>query len=220
MISMQHRSKLIFCSSTALLSLSLLFACKPAKTGAREDLISLLKGANVEGFNFGIEENETQAISSLTNSAVRQLVTLDGGTATLVLRYTSVKDKKTNVTKTSKTEIVKSGKELTLQVTDIANGEVIFKQRFPAPEPHQPADATSGLPTFDTLEACLNDFDCTRRGPLQCEANRTCQDQYAALMCCLKNGQCLSVHLVIKPTTFKCKLPPVIPDFEGVVFSQ
>jgi hypothetical protein len=220
MISMQHRSKLIICSSTALLSLSLLFACKPAKTDAREDLIGSLKGADVEGFNFGTEENETQAISSFTNSAVRQLVTLDGGTTNLVLKYTGIKDKKTNVTKTSKTEIVKSGKELTLQVTDIANGKVVFKQRFPVPEPHQPADVTHGSPTFDTLEACIDDFNCTRRGSLQCEANRTCQDQYAALTCCLKNGQCFSVHLVIKPTTFKCTWTPVIPNFEGVVFSQ
>jgi hypothetical protein len=220
MISMQHRWKLIFCLSTALVSLSLLFACKPAKTDAREDLISLLKGANVDGFNFGTEENETQTVSSLTNSAVRQLVTLDGGTTNLVLRYTGIIDKKTNITRTSRTEIVKSGKELTLQVTDIANGEVIFKQKFPVPEPHQPADVTSGSPTFDTLEACLDDFNCTRRGSLQCEANRTCQDQYAALMCCLKNGQCFSVHLVIKPTTFKCTWAPVIPNFEGFVFSQ
>jgi hypothetical protein len=220
MISMQHRSKLIFCLSTVLLSLSLLFACKPAKTDAREDLISSLKGANVEGFNFGTEENETQTISSLTNSAVRQLVTLDGGTTNLVLRYTSVKDKKTNITRTSKAEIVKSGKELTLQVTDIANGEVIFKQRFPVPEPHQPSDATGGPPTFDTLEACINDFNCTRRGTLQCEANRTCQDQYAALTCCLKNGQCFSVHLIIRPTTLKCTLTSVIPNLEGFVFSQ
>jgi hypothetical protein len=220
MFSTQYRSKLIFCSSTALLSLGLLFACKPVKTDPREDLISSLKGANVEGFNFSTEENETQAISSLTNSAVRQLVTLDGGTTSLVLRYTSVRDRKTNITKTSKTEVAKSGKELTLQVTDIASGEVIFKQIFPVPEPHQPTGATSGPPTFDTLEACINDFNCTRRGPLECEANRTCQDQYAALTCCLQNGQCFSVHLIIKPTTFKCKLPPVIPDFEGVVFSQ
>jgi hypothetical protein len=220
MISMQHRSKLIFCSSAALLSLSLLFACKPAKTNAREDLISSLKGANVEGFNFGTEENETQTISSLTNSAVRQLITLDGGKTSLVLRYTSVKDKNTNATKTSKAEIVKSGKELTLQVTDIANGEVMFKQTFPAPEAHRPADATSGPPTFDTVEACLDDFNCTMRGPLQCEANRTCQNQWAALTCCLTNGQCISVHLIIWPTTFKCIVSPVVPNFEGVVFSQ
>jgi hypothetical protein len=174
----------------------------------------------VEGFNFGTEENETQTISSLTNSAVRQLVTLDGGTTNLVLRYTSVKGKKTNVTRTSRAEIVKSGKELTLQVTDIANGEVIFRQRFPVPEPHQRAGGIGGPPTFDTLEAWLRDFDCTRRGTLQCEANRTCQDQYAALTCCLTNGQCFSVHLIIKPTTFKCTRTFVIPDLEGFVFSQ
>jgi len=198
----------------------LVCSCKTTKPDPREDLLRSLKGANVEGYHFATKEDDAQVIASLTNSAVRNLIKLDSGATNLVLRYTSVKDKNTNTSKIYKTEIVKTGTALTLQVTDIATGEVVTRQTFPAPEPHKKTDATGRPPTFDSLEDCIRDFDCTRRGALQCEANRTCEDQFAALTCCLNNGQCISVHLIIRPTRLKCRLREIIPDFEGIVLSQ
>ncbi len=214
------RSESASCLAIVLLSLGLVCSCKTKMPDPREQLVRSLKGANVEGYNFATEEGETQAIASLTNSAVRNLIKLDSSATNLVVRYTSAKDKKVNTTRTYKTEIVKAGTALTLVVTDMATGEVVTRKAFPAPEPHKATDTAGPPPTFDSLEDCIRDFNCTRRGALQCEANRTCEDQFAALICCLKNGQCFSVHLIIRPTTLICRLRAVIPDLEGLVLSQ
>jgi len=214
-----HRPISAFFVSILLLSLGLLCSCKsPAAPSPRDELVSALKGANVDGFDFATSEDESQAVASLTNRAVRGLVNMDTGPTNFVLRYTRVKDKKTNTIKTYKTEMVKAGKEFTLQVTNLASNEVVSKNTFQRTEGHTPGDP--GPPTFDTLEDCIKDFDCTRRGALECEANRTCKDQFAALICCLNNGQCFSVHLIIRPTSLRCRLIDLIPDFEGFVLTQ
>ena len=221
MIPLHKRTVFTFCLATALLSLGLVSSCnKPTTTtDPREDLIGSLRGANVQGYLFATDEDDAQVTTSLTNSAVRNLIRLDSGSTGVVLRYTSVKDKKTNATKTYKTEVTKAGNALTLQVTDIATGAVVSKNAFPAPQPHNTGE-TGTAPTFDTLEACINDFNCKFRGALQCEADRTCQDQFAALTCCLKNGQCFSVHLVIRPISFRCRFSGFTTNLEGLVLSQ
>ena len=218
MIPLNKQSKSAFCLAIALLSLGLVSSCKtPAAPDPRQDLVNSLKGANVDGFLFATSEDDAQSIVSLTNNAVRSLIRLDSA-ANIVLRYTSIKEKNNNTTRVHKTEAVKTGTALALLVTDVATGDVISRKAFPAPEPHH-AD-TGAAPLFDSLEDCIKDFDCKRRGALQCEANRTCEDQFAALTCCLKNGQCFSVHLIIRPTSLRCRLIGFIPDLEGLVLSQ
>jgi hypothetical protein len=186
----------------------------------RQDLLRSLKGANVEGYHFATEEDETQVIASLTNSAVRNLIKLDSGDTDMALRYTSVKDKNTNTTRTYKTEITKTGTALTLLVTDIATGEVVSRKTFPIPESPNKPGATCPPPRFDSLDDCIKNFDCTRREAIQCEANRTCEAQLAGLSCCLKNGQGISVHFLITPTSLICRLGTFFPDRTGLVLSQ
>lgn len=220
MISPHNRSKSVFCLATALLSLGLVCSCKTATADSREELVRSLKGANVDGYHFATEEGDTQVINSLTNSSVRNPIRLDGDESNQVLRYTSVKDKGTNTTRTYKTEAIRSGSTLTIQVSDIATGEVASRKAFPAAAPHDRTGAGGSSPTFDSLEDCIADFNCTKKGAIQCEANRTCEDQFAALTCCLNNGQCFSVHLIIRPTSLRCRLAGVIPNLEGLVFTQ
>ena len=220
MISLHKRSESVFCLTMALLFLGLVCSCKTTTPpNPREELVTSLKGANVESYDFATNEDDTQAVASLTNSAVRNLIRLDSGATNLVLRYTRVKDKKTNSTRTYKTEVTKTGTTLTLLVTDFATGEVVSKDTFPAAEIHN-TDTTTPGPTFDSLEDCIKDFNCKNRGALECEANRTCQDQFAALTCCLKNGQCFSVHLIIRPTSLRCRLRDWIPNLEGLVLTR
>ena len=219
MISANDRSKSAFCLAIGLLSLGLVCSCKTTTApDPRQDLVNSLKGANVEGFLFATNEDEAQVVVSLTNSDVRTLIKLDSAASNLVLRYASVREKNTNTTRTYKTEVTKAGTALTLLVTDIATGEVVSRKTFPALE--TPHTDTPALPTFDSLEDCIKDFNCTRRGALECEANRTCEDQFAALTCCLKNGQCFSVHMIIRPTSLRCRLIGFLPDLEGLVLSQ
>jgi len=202
-----------------LFSIGLLCSCQTTVSDLKEEFVRSLKSANVEGYYFAIEEDETQIVTYLTNSAVRNLIQLEGDT-TVVLKYTRIKVKKANTAKTYITEVAKAGTALALLVKDIATGEVSSRKTFPVPEPHRDTDTTGSLPIFDSLEDCLRDFNCTRRGALQCEANRTCEDQYAAMICCLSDGLCYSVHLIIRPTTLRCKVAVPIPDFEGLVVKR
>ena len=64
----------------------------------------------------------------------------------------------------------------------------------------------------------MADFNCENKGAFLCEANRTCQPQFAALTCCLTNGQAFSVHLVVPPTRLRCLI--ALPDLEGLVLSR
>lgn len=219
MIFITKHSMSEFCLASMLFSIALLCSCQTTISDPREEFVRSLKGANVEGYYFAIEENETQIVTSLTNSAVRNLIQLDGDT-TVVLKYTRIKEKKANTAKIYITEVVKTGTALALLVKDIEKGEVSSRKTFPAPVPHNDTDTTGSLPIFDSLEDCLTNFNCTRRGALQCEANRTCEDQYAAMICCLSDGLCYSVHLIIRPTTLRCKVAVPIPNFEGFVFKQ
>ena len=208
MIFLKNRQKTRFCFAVVLLSLGLGCSCKTTIPDLRGELVRSLKGENVDGFHFATEEDESQTVASLTNSIVRNIITLDNNTTNLVLKYTLVKEMKASTKRTYKTEVVKTDSDLTLMVTDMVTGEVVNRTAFPEPEPQELPD---GQQTFDTLDECIADFNCTTSPALQCEANRTCEDQLASLFCCLNDGLCYSVHLIIKPTAIKCKLSIVTP---------
>ncbi|HEV2829484.1 MAG TPA: hypothetical protein VGW76_17935, partial [Pyrinomonadaceae bacterium] len=170
-------------------------------------------GANVDGYTFAEQGDEKQEIASLTNGAARDKIKLDKGTANLVLNYSNVKDKKTNSSRTYKTEIVRTGNEVALVVTDIATGEVVTKDTFPPAEPHQPTG-----PTFNSLEECIADFNCRIRPAIQAEANRTCRAQRAGVTCCPpRGGICTIVDFLITPTRRVCGLIGPIDDVEIVL---
>jgi hypothetical protein len=221
MISPKRQSITTPCLLLLLLGLLLAPSCggtktdsntspKPeAKTDPKADFIRSLKGANVDGFNFEISEDANQVVTSLTNGAAKDVITMGKADSTVVVRYAGIQDKKTNSTKTYKTEAVKAGSELSIVVTDIATNAVLSKDNFPVQDlPTGPCDG----PKFASLQACIKDFNCKRGSELLCEANRTCKDQFAALICALNNGQCFSVHLVIRPTDLRCIILGTLPD--------
>jgi hypothetical protein len=196
----------------ALLSLVLLWSCdKTTPPDPRSELLGSLKGANVEGYLFAFEEDKAGTRSSLTNPAVRELVQLGQGDSETVLGYARIQDNKTNATTTYRSEVVKKGESLALVVTDLATDRVVDQETFPVPGP-------ACEPQFETLAACVEQFNCDHKGALLCEANRTCKPQFAALTCCLTNGQIFSVHLVIPPTRLRCLI--AVPDLEGFVLTR
>ncbi|HTG93852.1 MAG TPA: hypothetical protein VL866_14770, partial [Pyrinomonadaceae bacterium] len=217
----------VFPLLTASFALALVASCNPqtgqvppssspspvTQSDPKAELTNALKGADVSQFDFERKEDDTQIVSSFTNRNLKNVVRLEPNTNNIVLKYTSVKDKGRNTTQVSKTELTRSDKTLAIVVTDFNTGAAISKDTFPPPGPH-------AGPTFDSLEACIDDFNCKHRGELLCEANRTCKDQFAALTCCLKNGQCFSVHLIIRPTRPLCQLINVVVNFEGFVLEQ
>ena len=213
MSSWHSRSINAASAALMLLSLGLLYSCGPARLDPREDLLRSLRGEDLQGFYFVHKVTDGEEIATLTNSAVRDVINVNEDDTGGVLRYTRVRDKAANTVRTTKTEIVRKGTSLSLQVTDIGNNEVVSTHTFPTP-------VTRHADGIDSLQDCLREFDCINRGPLQCEANRTCKDQFAAIECCLSDGQCFSVHLIIRPTTPRCQLVEVIPEFEGLVLKK
>ena len=229
MNSSHPRSTFLFPLLTALVAVALVASCNPqtgqpppsaspsptTQSDPKAELTTALKGADVSAFDFERTENDTQIVSSFTNRSLKNVVTVQPGQNNIVLKYTSVKDKGRNTAQVTKTELTRADNALAIVVTDFNTGAAISKDTFPPPQPHNPSG-----PTFDSLQACIDDFNCKHRGELLCEANRTCKDQFAALTCCLKSGQCFSVHLIIRPTRPLCQLINSAVNFEGFVLEQ
>ena len=200
---------------TPVLCLFSSFACmKTPPTDPRAELVGSLKDARLEGFYFETMDADVQQIAAMTNGAIREPIKMDAD-GSVVLRYTRVHDKKTNTTTTYKTEAIRSGDQITLQVTDIASGASALKQTadFPAP----PAPAAAGgcggtFPPFNSLADCT----CSLRASLLVEANRTCTPQSAPAICCL-NGNLISVHLFVMPTNLICQLD-ALANFADLLF--
>ena len=178
----------------------------------KQELLRLLKGKNVKGYHFSLQEDENKVVTSLTNSAVRKPIDLNKAGPALILSYIQVKDKKKKTIRTFKSEVKTDGPNVAIIVRDLVTNRVISKNSFPSPIPHETG--------HQTLEQCIQDFRCMHGGELQCEANRTCKDQFAALICCLNNGNCFSVHLVFHPNTLRCQILSNIPPLEGLVLSR
>ena len=229
MNSSHTSSTFVFPLLTALVAVALVASCNPqtgqpppspspsptTQSDPKAELTTVLKGADVSAFDFERTENDTQIVSSFTNRSLKNVVTVQPGQNNIVLKYTSVKDKGRNTAQVTKTELTRADNALAIVVTDFNTGAAISKDTFPPPQPHNPS-----APTFDSLQACIDDFNCKHRGELLCEANRTCKDQFAALTCCLKSGQCFSVHLIIRPTRPLCQLINSAVNFEGFVLEQ
>jgi hypothetical protein len=179
----------------------------------KQELLRMLKGKNVKGYHFSLQEDENKVVASLTNSAVRKPIDLNRAGADLILSYTQVKDKKKRTTRTFKSEVKTNGSNVEIIVRDLVTNRVISKNPFPSPTPHEGTG-------FETIEQCIQDFRCKHGGELQCEANRTCKTQFAALICCLNNGNCFSVHLVFHPNSLRCQILSNVPPLEGLVLSR
>lgn len=179
----------------------------------KQELLRMLKGMSVKSFHFSLQEDENKVIASLTNSAIRRPVYLNRAGADLVLAYTLVKDKKTRSTRRIKSEVKTDGASVAIIVRDLVTNRLISKYPFPSPTQHKGT-------RFKTLEQCIQDFRCRHGGELQCEANRTCKPQFAAIICCLTNGNCFSVHLVFYPNTLRCQILSNVPQLEGLVLSS
>jgi hypothetical protein len=178
----------------------------------KQELLRVLKGKNVKGYDFSLQEDENKVVTSLTNSALRKPIDLNRAGAVLILSYTQVRDKKKRTTRTFKSEVKTNGPDVAIIVRDLITNRVVSKNSFPSPTAHD-----SG---FKTLGQCIQDFRCKHGGELQCEANRTCKTQYAALTCCLNNGNCFSVHLVFHPNSLRCQILSNVPPLEGLVLSR
>jgi hypothetical protein len=64
----------------------------------KQELLRMLKGKNVKGYHFSLQEDENKVVTSLTNSTVRKPIDLNRAGEVLILSYTEVRDKKKRTT--------------------------------------------------------------------------------------------------------------------------
>lgn len=185
-------------------------------TNRREELLDSLKDAAATGYVISSREDDAKEQVSLINPATNGLITAAETDQGLTLQYSAVRDKTTNRITTFQTEVVRAGRLIELVVMDTSSGQVVVRTSFPTP----PACGDATAPSFDSLNACIQDFQCRHAGQLQCEANRTCDAQPAALMCRLKTGECFSVHFLYPPTRPRCSISDLIPETEGLLLRQ
>jgi hypothetical protein len=218
MTCLHRRSACVSCLAIGLFSFVVLCSCNTTTKDPKQEFVHSLQGANVQGYLFSSKEDDDKLTVALTNGAVRKLMPLDKAAPNVVLQYTRIKDKRTDATRTYRTEIVGKDSAIVLQVTDLASSEVVSQETFPAPLTGKKSPAVGE--TFDSLDACLKNFDCTQRPALQCQANSTCKVLRADVDCCLNNGQCFNVLVAVSPTSLRCQIQGYIPNFEGLVFKQ
>jgi hypothetical protein len=199
----------------AVLAFVLCSASGHAAYDCKADLAASLK-LDPDAYLYGVVEDPGQTASFLTNKSVGDgPITLGRTDSGMVLRYTTIEDKATGAATTYRSEVQKKDSTLTLVVTDLGANKVISQQTLPTAGP-------GCFPTgqFDSINACINAFNCANQSALLCKANSTCQPQFAALTCCLKNGTAFSVHLVYRPTALRCQFRDLVPSLEGFVLSQ
>lgn len=201
---LHSRLRFVSCATVLLLSLVTASCSRSTNTAitppdARAELLASLKGASLDGFVFETRGNDAQEVVSMTNGIVGEAIKIDSDT-TLVLRYSMVKDKKANTSTTYKMEAIRAGDQLTIQVTDIASGASFMKDTSDFPAPPPPTGTTCGPPAFKNFDDCL----CSLQAALLVEANRTCQPQQGAAICCINGTGLFSVHILVMPTSIRC----------------
>ena len=190
-----------------LLSLA---ACTSTKPDPRADLIRSLPGEPVENYRFIAHEDDERVAASLINPALRSPVRV--GPEPVVLGYMRVIDKKTGAATVYKNEIARSGNAISLVVRDVGTGAVVFTQSSPV---------AAGICDNEQKFSDLNECICKKKGPFQCDADRSCETLFPGILCCLQNGSAVSVHLIITPAfSRRCLLNGLIVDLGDLVFTQ
>jgi hypothetical protein len=197
--------------SALILILLSLTACTTIKPDPRADLIRSLPGEAVENYRFIAHEDDERVAASLINPALRSPVRI--GPEPVVLGYMKVIDKKTGVATVYKNEIARSANAISLVVRDVRSGTVVFTQSSPV--------AAGGICDNEQKFSDLNECVCKKKGPFQCDADRSCDTLFPAMLCCLQNGSIVSVHLIITPAfSRQCLLKGLIIDFSDLVLTQ
>jgi transcriptional regulator of heat shock response len=133
----------------------------------------------------------------------------------LVIQYVHIRDRESDTDTTAKLELIRKDTDLSLVSTDVATGEVIKKIALPPPVRHDSDDHRA----FETIEECIAEFDSSElHATLLAEANRSCESQLTHVTCCLTDGSCWSVVLVIEPSFLRCRFGVRLPRHPELEF--
>ncbi len=193
--------------SLLLCSMFFFLACEteqplPDPEDPKKDFEKEVNDPQTSAYYFTTFESANERAVSLSNPDLGQLIEANKEDSSFTVRYTKMEDIKQNTTELYKTEFVKADNGWSLLITDLTNKKVFYEKALSLD-----SLGWSPLPNgFRSLEACIEDFKCKHECVLQKEANRTCEPQYAGIICCLTNGQCFSIHFVFRPTSWRCRI--------------
>ena len=140
----------------------------------KQELLRMLKGKTVKGYNFSLQEDENKVVASLTNSAVRKPIDLNKAGTGLVLSYTQVKDKKKKTTRTFKSEVKTDGPNVAIIVRDLVTNRVISKNSFPSPIPHEEQGLKPSNNVFKTsVASTAENYSVRQTGPANLSSRRS-----------------------------------------------
>jgi|ERR1043165_130461 hypothetical protein len=191
-------NRILFIVLPTLLAVS----CREAAWDPKPELVRAAKGNDLKQYTFASYEDDTKSIASFTNGGVRDGITLKGD-GVVILKYETVRDKRTNGITTQRVDLVRSARTLTFVVTDVANGRVVDRQSANIPD-----DIGSGGGRVPLLNECarlptcaeaIRDYNCRLKPVLQCEANRTCHFQLGGYECRKPDGNCISALTIVVP---------------------
>ncbi|HET9825969.1 MAG TPA: hypothetical protein VFP87_11575 [Chitinophagaceae bacterium] len=198
----------------AILAFLFLSSCKNAAENSRQKLLDAFKDQKVDSsWNFETTENDSIKTSAFKNKAIGEQIVLQARDTSLVIGYFSHENKRTQSSTMYKSQLVRRDSLLYVVLND-PSGKQIDKVMLPAAKktltPTQPTPGGS----FGSFEKCFYDFNCKERSQLQCLANETCKPVRADIDCCLPDGQCYSILIVINPTRLICSIavidmPPI-----------
>ena len=205
---------------TCLLVTTTFFSCKaPAPEEPKDEFLELSGNPSRDKFVESEMESKDYTVRRFNNLDLAEFVDLNNEKGEIIIQYTAVA--KTG-DKPMQTKTILESKEnfARLAVVDLVSGSAVWEKKFPIVDTQ--TDSLT-IQKFSSLQACIDDFMCKNQCELEALANKTCETQFAALTCCLSNGQCFSVHLVFPPTSIRCLIRPPFDfpvNFKGLILSK
>ena len=203
-----------------LLVISAIFSCTaPTPEKPQDEFLELSGNPSLDKFVESEMESKDYKVRRFNNMSIAEFVDLNNAKGENIIQYTEV-TKSGGKPTYSKTILETKEKSARLAVVDLATGKAMWEKEFPMVDTK--SDSLT-VQKFNSLQACIDDFMCKNQCELEALANKTCETQFAALTCCLANGQCFSVHLVFPPTSIRCLIRPPFDfpvNFKGLILSK
>ena len=180
----------------------------------KQKLLNAFKDRGIDTtWNFETSETDSLMTAAFRNKTIGEQIQISGDT-NIIIGYFSRENKLSRSSTTFRAEVIKRDSTLYIESKDAA-GKLVDRIDYPAVS-KRPAGSGTGVVVpggFNSLEDCIKDFNCKHRGELLCQANATCRPVRGGIDCCLTNGQCFEILIIVTPTNPRCSIVVAhVPD--------
>jgi len=184
------------------------FSCKSKTENPKQKLLDAFAKQNIDStWNFETYEDDSSRMAAFKNKNIREHISLPDKDTSVVIGFFSKEDKMNHSSTKYKAELFRRDSSLYIDITDPSDKQL---DRIALRAAHKkqavPSVAPAATGSFGSLNDCFYDFNCNQRSHLQCLANQMCQPVYADIDCCLPDGQCYAILVIIFPTRPLCSV--------------